>query len=169
MTIVHSGDKILPGPFADKLRTKLTLALEKKKIEVVLNTMITNLPSDDSLLSKQTLVSGDGKEFQADVVLKCIGSKITKKVEFTELSDVYDDKGFIKVNGHLQVPGADNIFAIGDASSADLRKLSFLADMQASTAAKNIKALVTKSKLQVFKGPSGPVIIVPYVSSLLKG
>jgi NADH dehydrogenase FAD-containing subunit len=68
--------------------------------------------------------------------------------------------GFVSVGPSLQVAGHENVFAIGDVSTADA-KLAGLAGMQAKLVAENILKLVNGESDLAVHEPFGPAIVVP--------
>ena len=68
-------------------------------------------------------------------------------------------EGFIEVDPHLRVLGFENVFALGDVSTADAKMAGF-AGMQAAVVASNVTALISGSgELQTYES-LGPVIAV---------
>ena len=63
-----------------------------------------------------------------------------------------DDKGCLKVNQYLQVDGLQDVFAIGDCSSADEEaKMAYKAGLHANTAVSNIQSLADDKPLNAYK------------------
>ena len=60
----------------------------------------------------------------------------------------------------LQVAGHENVFAIGDVSTADA-KMAGMAGMQAQLVAENIISMVNGDKELASYEPFGPAIVVP--------
>jgi apoptosis-inducing factor 2 len=68
--------------------------------------------------------------------------------------------GFVTVGPALQVAGHDNVFAIGDVSTADA-KMARMAGMQAKLVAENIIKMVKGDNDLAAYQPFGPAIVVP--------
>src|SRR5260370_30529723 len=68
--------------------------------------------------------------------------------------------GFVTVGPSLQVAGHENVFAIGDVSTADA-KLAGLAGKQAQLVAENIIKMVNGDNDLAVHEPFGPAIVVP--------
>lgn len=65
-------------------------------------------------------------------------------------ADFVDERGFFKVNQHLQSTEQENIFAIGDITDVRENKLAQNAFRHAAVAARNIAALETGRALQAY-------------------
>jgi NADH dehydrogenase FAD-containing subunit len=68
--------------------------------------------------------------------------------------------GFVTVGPALQVAGHDNVFAIGDVSTADA-KFAGLAGMQAQLVAENIIKMINGDSDLAAYQPFGPAIVIP--------
>ena len=83
-------------------------------VEIHLNQRIVEF--DDML---QTYTSSSGEVFSAGKVYRCTGPRAnTDALKDAQTDSVIqsalDDKGFVKVDDHLRLHGAPNVFAIGD-------------------------------------------------------
>ncbi len=159
ISIVTSSAELVPGPFNPKVRAKLNPIIAAANINVKYNTKTTSIPATlDEQLSKQRVELSDGTSMDVDMALVCIGATPGSSRLHFELGDnasVKNERHLIKVTGTMQVEGFENIFAAGDSTTADEYKVSFLGDLQAKVAAKNIAKLIAKNNkpLEVYKAP----------------
>jgi NADH dehydrogenase FAD-containing subunit len=77
-------------------------------------------------------------------------------------SDKLTDRGLIRVDERLRVEGWDTVFAIGDATDADPKKLVMPAVSQAKVAARNVRALLAgRAPDTLYRSARGEMLIVP--------
>ena len=77
-----------------------------------------------------------------------------------DLATARRSDGFVTVGPALQVAGHENVFAIGDVSTADA-KMAGMAGMQAQLVAENIIKMVNGNNTLSPYEPFGPAIVVP--------
>jgi len=158
VTLVHSGERLLQflGPKASQKTLKW---LQSKKVEVVLNDRV-ELES----LAGPNYVTTNGKEITADAHFVCIGKRVGSSwLRDTELSDLLDAEGRLKVDSNLRVEGKPNIFAVGDVCNTKEIKQGFLAGKHAGIVAQNIKKMIkdpNACRLSEYKALTSPFGIV---------
>src|SRR5207248_1761479 len=91
---------------------------------------------------------------------QCFGVAPNSDYLSDELAEARGTDGFVKVGPTLQLAGHDNVFAIGDVSTADA-KMAGLAGRQAQLVAENIIKLVSGDHELTEYQPFGPAIVVP--------
>lgn len=101
--LVHSGPVLLPevSPALGRYTQHL---MEKRGIRVHLNSRVHSVAADHVLLN-------DGTELPAAMVVNTIG---TTPHQFISRLPIANERGRIQVDEHLQVPGTDGIWALGD-------------------------------------------------------
>ena len=109
--LVHAGSHLLPRSKGHKYIYDYLVSLG---VEIHLNQRIVEF--DDML---QTYTSSSGEVFSAGKVYTCTGPRAnTEALKDAQTDSVIqsavDEKGFVKVDDHLRLHGAPNIFAVGD-------------------------------------------------------
>ena len=103
--LVQAGSRILPT-FPESLSKVTKRSLEKLGVEVLLNSRVEKID--------QAGVMVNGERIAARTVLWAAGVVASPAAKWLQADA--DAAGRLKVNGDLSVPGATNIFAIGDTS-----------------------------------------------------
>ncbi|MEM7115432.1 MAG: FAD-dependent oxidoreductase [Chloroflexota bacterium] len=67
---------------------------------------------------------------QPDVAYLCVGMVPNTEFLQAELPNILNDRGLIKVDANMKVEGYENLYAVGDCSTADSRKHGYLACLQ---------------------------------------
>ena len=93
-------------------------------------------------LATFTVTTNAGREITADIWFQCFGVTPVSDYLGDDLAAARLPSGFVDVGPALQVAGHDNVFAIGDVSTADA-KMAGMAGMQAALVAQNITQLST--------------------------
>ncbi|CCH45041.1 Apoptosis-inducing factor 1 [Wickerhamomyces ciferrii] len=111
VSIIQNSDKLLPdSPFyTDKFRTKITQWFDETEIKLYLKSKGEITESDKG----QVIINGNQK-IKADLIY--IGIGVQPIVPKNEISELTNDKGFIRTNKNFKVKANSkgNIFAIGD-------------------------------------------------------
>ncbi|KAK9062712.1 hypothetical protein SSX86_019901 [Deinandra increscens subsp. villosa] len=160
ITLVHKGYRLIEflGPKASK---KTLDWLKSKHVEVKLEQTV-NL--EDVAEGSKVFKTSAGEIIRADCHFLCTGKPLASSwLKNTILRDSLDDKGSLIVDANLRVKGRKNTFAIGDITNIKEIKQGHLAKKQASTAAKNLKLLLTggnESKMSPYKVSSATKAIV---------
>lgn len=115
--LCDGADQVLP-PFGPKLGRKTKKDLEGLGVEVRLNTMVTDIDADSVELSTQDgqseRIASFCKVWAAGVQADDLGKKLADQTE-TEV----DKAGRVKVAPDLSLPGAPDVFVIGDLMAVD--------------------------------------------------
>ncbi|KAL8201876.1 hypothetical protein R6Q57_011023 [Mikania cordata] len=160
ITLVHNGYRLLEflGPKASK---KALDWLISKHVEVKLEQTV-NL--EDVAEGNKVYKTSSGEIIKADCHFLCTGKPLGSSwLKNTILRDSLDDAGSLVVDEYMRVKGRKNIFAIGDITNIKEMKQGHLAKKQASTAAKNLKLLMSggnESKMLAYKVSSTTKAIV---------
>ncbi|XP_076892011.1 uncharacterized protein LOC143543618 [Bidens hawaiensis] len=160
ITLVHSGYRLLEfiGPKASK---KTLDWLKSKHVEVKLDQSV-NL--EDAAEGSKVYKTSSGEIIRADCHFVCTGKPLASSwLKNTILRESVDDNGSLVVDEYLRVKGHRNIFAIGDITNIKEMKQGHLAKKQASTAAKNLKLVMSggnESKMISYKVRSSTKAIV---------
>lgn len=106
LTLVHSGDRILPelGP---ELGEYTRRRLEERGIEVRTNTRVTGATGETVTLS-------DGTTLRSRTLVWTAG---TAPHPILDTLPVAKERGRIRVDAHLAVPGAPGVWAVGDCAA----------------------------------------------------
>ena len=161
VTIVDMADDILSDRFSDELRSELRRQLEEIGVELVLGSALREEepPTAPGELASFTVTTLAGRGITADIWFRCFGVMPVSDYLAGPLASARTPEGFIEVDPHLRVIGFENVFALGDVSTADAKMAGF-AGRQAAVVASNVTVLIAGSgELQTYE-PLGPVIVV---------
>jgi NADH dehydrogenase FAD-containing subunit len=144
VTIADVADDILSGPYDQALRDELRRQLDELGVELRLGQALSALPAAaPATLATIRITTEDGTELDADIWFRAFGVRPhSEYLDRGSLADNRDERGYIRVDEHLRVVGATNVFAVGDVSDAD-RDTAGAAGRQAAVVAANIRALIT--------------------------
>lgn len=118
VTLVEGADKVLP-PFGGKLSEYSKESLEKSGVEVVLNTMVTDIDEHGATLTTPT--TEQSRRITAETIIWSAG------IQANDFADVLAERtgcetvrgGRLLVDPDFTVGRADNIYAIGDMVTLD--------------------------------------------------
>ncbi|QSZ33490.1 hypothetical protein DSL72_005058 [Monilinia vaccinii-corymbosi] len=152
--LVTSSDEIMKGAVTTPIATAAQKELEKINVDVRLKTRIN---SKKVLSTGQTELSlSSGEKLLCDLYLPTVGT--IPNSDYIP-KDLLDGQNFVKVDQHLRVHGAEDIWAAGDIVDAQPSQYVY-ADKQALALAKNLD-LVLRSKSPVpYKTDSAPILAV---------
>jgi NADH dehydrogenase FAD-containing subunit len=158
--LVASSAKILPGSLSDKLRHSLVDAFKKMNIQLQLGQKIVQVEEMNGTYSIKT---DTGHVYEANAYIKAVGITIDSSPIHSLGKDMVDEQGCIKVNEFLQLPNHSNIFCAGDVCNADPKKLSRIAENQASVAAENLVKMVQgkTSQLAIYSKSNMNLCVIP--------
>ena len=143
VTIADQAQDILEGPYDQALRDELRRQLVQLGVELKLGSPLLALPTATPATGASISVRTQaGEELVADVWYRCFGVRPHSEYLSGKLADAHDARGYIHVDDHLRVAGADRVYAIGDVADAD-RDMAGIAGAQAQLVAANIRALIT--------------------------
>ncbi|WVW82153.1 hypothetical protein I302_104159 [Kwoniella bestiolae CBS 10118] len=114
-----------------------------------------------------TIRTESGKSVKADYVFLSVGNKPNSGlVRVTDPSAVEGKTGLIKVDEYLKVkstiPGGENYYAIGDVSNAPGVKTSYIATVQAKSAAVNLINEIKNKPLIAYSPGTFGGLFVPF-------
>jgi NADH dehydrogenase FAD-containing subunit len=143
VTIADSADDILTGPYDQALRDELRRQLDALGVELHLGRALSQLPgTPPATLGAIRVATEDGTDLVADIWFRAFGVRPhSEYLEGGSLSDLRDERGYVRVDEHLRVVGETNVFALGDVSNAD-RDMAGIASRQAGVVAANVRALI---------------------------
>jgi NADH dehydrogenase FAD-containing subunit len=161
VTIVDIGADILSGPFDQSLRDDLRRQLDEIGVELKLGSPLRELPDTaPATFGEIAIATEAGDKLTADIWFRCFGLTPESGYLTGSLAETRDKKGYLRVDGHLQVIGHDRVFAIGDITDAD-RNTAGGATYQGQLVAGNLRTLITgEGELGTWQ-PLPPVIVVP--------
>eukprot|EP00928_Gymnodinium_smaydae_P068390 TRINITY_DN5152_c0_g1_i2.p1 TRINITY_DN5152_c0_g1~~TRINITY_DN5152_c0_g1_i2.p1 ORF type:complete len:495 (+),score=112.98 TRINITY_DN5152_c0_g1_i2:82-1566(+) len=112
-----------------------------------------------------------GRVIEADLVYVCFGLRCNSQcVSKGNLLHCLSERKEVRVNDHLQVEGAPNVFAAGDVMVNPSREIkqAYYAEMNGKTAAMNVKRLIRGDSLLRYPDhmAGAPVMPLVYVVSL---
>jgi len=143
VTIADQADDVLEGPYDQALRDELRRQLAELGVELKLGSPLLALPTAPPATAAAISVRTQaGDELNADVWYRCFGVSPHSEYLTGKLADAHDARGYIHVDDHLRVSGAERVYAIGDVADAD-RDMAGIAGAQAQLLAANIRALIT--------------------------
>ena len=124
-------------------------ALEKRKINVLLNSTVVEVSGTEISISNESGIS----ILQKDIVIWTAG--VRPNLSFLDTQDIQKKKGRILVNNHFQIEKDKNSFAIGDISiiegMEDLPITAQVAMQEGYHLAKNIELLINDKDLLPFE------------------
>jgi len=120
VTIVDVADDILGDRFSIELRSELRRQLKEIDVELVLGNALQEgePPTAPGELSTFTVTTKSGRAITADIWFRCFGVTPVSGYLAGALASARTPEGFIEVDRHLRVPGHENVFALGDVSTA---------------------------------------------------
>lgn len=161
VTILDPADDVLGNRFRPDLRAELRTQLVDLGVELVLGEGLRELPpTAANELATFTVETDSGRQVTADIWFQCFGVSPVSDYLSDDLAAARRPDGFVTVGPALQVSGHENVFAIGDVSTADA-KMAGMAGMQAKLVAENIIKMVNGDTDLAAYEPFGPAIVVP--------
>jgi NADH dehydrogenase FAD-containing subunit len=161
VTLLDLGDDVLGARFRADLRAELRRQLVDLGVELVLGEGLRELPPTvASEFATFTVTTNSGRQITADIWFQCFGVTPISDYLSGDLAAARRADGFVTVGPALQVAGHENVFAIGDVSTADA-KMAGMAGMQAQLVAANIIKMVNGNHDLAAYEPYGTAIVVP--------
>jgi len=144
--VVEMGDKVVPG-MGQQIREIVEEALRESDVEVHTRTRVVKVSPDEVTLEHQ----GNRETLKTAGVVWTGGVKMSPLVE--QLDVEKDRRGAVIVQGTLQLPQHNNVFALGDIAvypdaAPTLPGTAQLAYQEAKLAADNIKAFLEGKELR---------------------
>ncbi len=153
--VVQRDNHILPQ-FSVGLRERSLAALSKKRVEVLVNTGVSEIMANGVKLSTNETITADNVIWTAGV----------KPQSLAGTESWPQEKGRFKVNSFSQLIGHEEIFVLGDLAQfmdqktqTPLPMLAQVADRSAKAVAKNILNLINKKPLVPFNFKSQGSIV----------
>jgi apoptosis-inducing factor 2 len=161
VTLLDLADDVLGDRFRPDLRAELRRQLVDLGVELVLGEGLREFPpTAANELATFSVTTTTGRRITADIWFQCFGVTPVSDYLGADLAPARRSDGFVTVGPALQVAGHDNVFAIGDVSTADA-KMAGLAGRQAQLVAENITKMVNgDGDLKPYE-PFGTAIVVP--------
>jgi NADH dehydrogenase len=143
--LIQKGPNLVPQ-FGEKIRQKSLKVLQKKGIEVMLNSAVKKISSS------YIIINDDEKVFTETVIW--VGGIKPRLLNFNKPVEQSPD-GKLVVNEYLQLKNHQEVFAIGDVAmfkdkNIILPALAQVAEKESMNVAKNIKNLISKDPLETF-------------------
>jgi NADH dehydrogenase FAD-containing subunit len=161
VTLLDADDDVLHSEFRQDLRAELRAQLVELGVELVLGVGLRALPDTaETRRGEFTVTTNDDQPITADIWFRCFGVSPVSDYLDAELAPARRADGFVTVGPALQVAGYDNVFAIGDVSTADA-KMAGRAGRQGHLVAENIRKLIAGDTDLTPYEPVEPAIIVP--------
>ena len=161
VVILDLADDVLGDRFRSELRAELRRQLVDLGVELVLGEGLRELPpTAASEFATFTVTTSSGRQITADIWFQCFGVSPVSDYLSDDLAAARRPDGFVTVGSALQVAGHENVFAIGDVSTADA-KMAGMAGMQAQLVAANIIKMVNGHDDLAAYEPYGDAIVLP--------
>ncbi|TGO36770.1 hypothetical protein BHYA_0115g00200 [Botrytis hyacinthi] len=152
--LITSSDELLKGAVTSPIASGAQKELEKMNVNVRLRTRIN---STKVLPTSQTELSlSNGEKLVCDLYLPTLGTIPNSEYIPKEL---LDGQNFVKVDQHLRVHGAEDVWAAGDIIDAQPSQFVY-ADKQAHALAKNLDLVLRSKNPVVYKTDGAPMIAV---------
>ncbi|KAB8301483.1 hypothetical protein EYC80_003339 [Monilinia laxa] len=152
--LITSSDEILKGAVTSPIAAGAQKELEKMDVKVRLRTRIN---STKVLSTGQTEISlSSGEKLLCDLYLPTVGT-IPNSNYIPK--DLLDGQNFVKVDQHLRVCGAEDIWAAGDIIDAQPSQYVY-ADKQALALAKNLDLVLRSKNPVAYRTDGAPVLAV---------
>jgi NADH:ubiquinone reductase (H+-translocating) len=134
--------------YPDELRKATIRLLESKKVEILLNTRLTDY-------NGRRITLADGSHLDAHTLIWTAGVRSAKITDTLGVQQAA--AGRVRVEPTLQLPQHPEVFVIGDAAYVEDEKdqplpmLATVAQQQAKTAARNLQKILRGERLEPFR------------------
>ena len=161
VTIADMADDVLEGPYDQALRDELRRQLDGLGIELKLGSPLVALPTaPPATAAAITVLTAAGEELRADIWYRAFGVSVHTEYLRGALAEARGADGYVHVDEHLALAGAERVFAIGDIADAD-RDMAAVAGMQAQVVAQNIREEITGEGERATYSRRPPGIAIP--------
>jgi apoptosis-inducing factor 2 len=161
IVLVDLADRILPGPYDQRLREELNRQLDDLGVQRVLGSSLAHLPETLPGEARTFRVATTGGTWiEADIWFRCYGVTPVTGYLGDELAAARTPDGYLRVSPQLQVLGFERVYALGDIAEIDVNKAA-VAGRQAQVVAANIQAQLAGADERSTYTPGPPVIILP--------
>lgn len=158
ITLVQSGESLLSTEGSPKLAAAVQEALTKLKVKLLLGQRVDVAelksqsqggPVQFATTPDATYTTTKGEEIKADLVFLCLGGRVNSQSYATGFESSVDERGHLLVKpGTFEVGEYNNVFAIGDCSTAETVGRGYFAVQQGDTLAKQ---MITREKARLAK------------------
>jgi apoptosis-inducing factor 2 len=155
-----AGD-VLGERYRPDLKAELRRQLTALGAELQLGSALeAGPPTPAGQLGTFTVTTRAGAVVTADIWFRCYGVTPASDYLAGDLAAERRPDGFVEVTPELLVAGQDQVFALGDVSTADPNKGAGAAGRQAPVVAGNIRALITgQGELARYEAPAASIIV----------
>ncbi|BBB01469.1 putative ferredoxin reductase [Actinacidiphila reveromycinica] len=166
VVLVDPADDVLGGRYLPELRATLREQLSERGVEFVFGSALdAEPPVPFGVRRPFTVHTRAGVRVDADLWFRCYGVSPLSDMLGGALAAARRSDGHVEVDEHLRVPGAPNVFAIGDVTAVPEPKRSKAASEHAAVVAENIAALAAGRKPERVYRPGGEAVLVPLGST----
>jgi NADH dehydrogenase FAD-containing subunit len=151
VSIVDGGPQLL-GRVNASARSYATAWLRRRGVQLQFNQRIERRDGD-------AYVTESGSRLAADVAFVCTGVVPNGELAGAAFPGCLDERGFVRVQPTLQLPGHPNVFAVGDVNDCGVEKTAQNARRQAAVAAANVVALSSGRGLAEYQPVATPMVI----------
>ncbi len=148
VTLIHGGDRILPG-YSDRLRRKVEVQARERGIEIHCGRKVEAAEADH-------VVFEDGERLEYDTLFWVTGA--ISHPFFADSGLPTDSRGFVLTRSTLQVEGHDDLFAAGDCATLidypQTPKAGVYAVRQGPPLTHNLRAKLSGDRLRTYKPQS---------------
>ena len=149
--ICQAGDKIL-NRNTDRVIRYAEKFLKKKGVTILYNSKIVK--SD-----KGSYVTEQGEKITADMAFMCVGIVPNSQLLSKNFPKTLAQRGYVKVNEHLQLEGSHNIFVAGDLVNIKEEKTAQNSEIQAKVVVENVKRLAKGKELESYKSKKRLIVL----------
>jgi apoptosis-inducing factor 2 len=161
VTLLDLADDVLGSRFRPDLRAELRTQLVDLGVDLVLGEGLREFPpTSANEFATFTVTTNAGRQITADIWFQCFGVTPVSDYLTADLAVARGPDGFVTVGPALQVAAHENVFAIGDVSTADA-KMAGMAGMQAQLVAANIIKMVNGDDDLAAYESYGEAIVLP--------
>ena len=143
VVLAHNQDRLLNG-FKEKAQRAARKQLEGLGVEIEFNRRFHT--QNGKYIDQNTGYISD-----ADLVYEATGILPNSDFLKAELAHILNEKGFVKVDKHLQVEGESSLYALGDVADVGEAKLGYLAVKQGEYLAKLVSKKFKQKKGKSYK------------------
>jgi NADH dehydrogenase FAD-containing subunit len=161
VTIISAEPELVPGLYAEELRSELHRQLDALGIELKLGVSLRELPEvEPAVVGPIAVETEEGEELRADIWFRCFGVSPHTDYLRGDLAAARDERRYLRVDERLQVIGQERVFALGDAADAD-RDMAGMAKFQSEVLVPNLKALFAGQAPTATYERFPPAIVIP--------
>ncbi|KAI0823945.1 FAD/NAD-P-binding domain-containing protein [Trametes gibbosa] len=157
VTIVHSDAKLINDTYPDKFRKDIERRARALGIEFILGDKLDTPPE-----GTVGVTTHNGKSIpDADLVVPAFGSRPNTSFISTLGTGVVTERGTVRVNQFLEVPGHPGVFAAGDIIDYPEQKQAAKANGHIKVVAANVVSFLQSKPLKKSYTGSPDMILIP--------